>query len=413
MVKSESVVPGKKRLTASDQNGPMHHAIHFIRRPIIQCLRGTALLALTVTASAATVESATPLQQNWVKRGLVAGPGFAGPASAKFVSAPSVIRLNDGRLRMYVWVAAGVPPWLTGNQIIIAAESDAANPFQWRVVSKAPLVGPDPASRIRDRGAGFPYVLPRSDGPWLMYFGTWGGDWTIRQQLTNRIGMAESRDEGLTWKVVNEDLLPSGPAGSFDAGAIPSVGIVRTGKDDYLMWYTAAEKYLRFGDVNQGIMHLGAARSRDGIHWQKLEGPALRAREGAADPYEACLARPAVLKLDGVYHMWFGVYDMAPGNRPKSTSPADNAPSPAGTNRTGAGSYRIEYARSTDAVNWTRFPDQPIFALTPGGFDSVSQTYVSVVDMGEQLWLFYTGDGLGATGVGLATLDKSELVQPR
>ena len=44
----------------------------------------------------------------------------------------------------------------------------------------------------------------------------------------------------------------------------------------------------------------------------------MQAREGAAEPYEACLARPAVLKLDGVYHMWFGVYDMAPGSRPWS-----------------------------------------------------------------------------------------------
>jgi hypothetical protein len=29
--------------------------------------------------------------------------------------------------------------------------------------------------------------------------------------------------------------------------------------------------------------------------------------------------------------------------------------------------------------------------------------------MGDELWLFYTGDGLGATGVGLATLDKASL----
>jgi hypothetical protein len=60
-------------------------------------------------------------------------------------------------------------------------------------------------------------------------------------------------------------------------------------------------------------------------------------------------------------------------------------------------------------MSWTRFPDQPVLSLTPGGFDSTSQTYASVVDMGEQIWLFYTGDGLGTTGVGLATLDKSEL----
>ncbi|MEP7243114.1 MAG: hypothetical protein ABI885_05450 [Gammaproteobacteria bacterium] len=378
----------------------------------IQCLAGIVMLAMamteTRTASAETVFSAAPLKQNWVKRGIIAAPGFAGPPSSKFVSSPSVVRLENGRLRMYVWVADGSPPWLQGRHIVIAAESDPANPFEWKVLSKEAMVGPDPGSKIRDRGVGFPYVLPRSDGPWLMYFGTWGGDWSVKQQLTNRIGVAVSHDKGLTWKVTNEDVLPSGPAGSFDAGAIPSVGVVQAGKNEYLMWYTAAEKYLRFGDVNQGIMHLGAARSRDGIHWTKLGRPAMLAREGAADPYEACLARPAVLVLDGVYHMWFGVYDMAPGSRPKNNT-VDSAPSAAGTNRTGAGSYRIEYARSTDGVTWTRFPDQPIISLTPGGFDSTSQTYVSVVDMGKQLWLFYTGDGLGATGVGLATLDKDQL----
>src|SRR5690606_34036995 len=80
-----------------------------------------------------------------------------------------------------------------------------------------------------------------------------------------------------------------------------------------------------------------------------------------------------------------------------------------GVDRTGAGSYRLEYARSTDGVTWTRYADQPVLPLTPGGFDSTSQTYASAVDMGEEIWLFYTGDGLGATGIGLATLDKEEL----
>jgi hypothetical protein len=371
------------------------------------CVLGVACLATTMAAAAETINSEAPLQQNWVKRGVILQPGFSGPSSSRFVSSPSVVRLDDGRLRMYVWVADGSPPWLNGRHIIIAAESDPANPFRWKVISQEAMVGPDPAGRIRDRGVGFPFVLPRADGPWLMYFGTWGSDWAVRQELTNRIGLAVSHDQGLTWKVVQEDMLPSGPQGSFDAGAIPSVGVLRTGKDEYLMWYTAAEKYLRFGNVNQGILHIGAAHSRDGIHWQKRDRPALRAREAAADPFEACLARPAVLKVDGVYHMWFGVYDMAPGSRPRAADPAEQLP--ADPQRAGAGSYRIEYARSTDGVTWTRFPDQPILALDPGGFDSTSQTYASVVDMGEQLWLFYTGDGLGATGVGLATLEKDEL----
>jgi predicted GH43/DUF377 family glycosyl hydrolase len=373
----------------------------------LACLLAGCLLAAVIRAETRATDE--PLRQNWVKRGIVLQPGFAGPQSAAFVSSPSVVRLENGRLRMYVWVADATPPWLRGRHVIIAAESDPADPLHWQVISREPLIGPGPAGGIRDHGVGFPYVLPRNDGPWLMYYGTWGGDWTIKQELMNRIGLAVSHDQGLTWQVAQEDILPSGPPGSFDAGALPSADVLRVGVDDYMMWYTAAEKYVRFGEINQGILHIGAARSRDAVHWVKRDRPVLRAREGATDPYEACLARPAVLKIDGVYHMWFGVYEMAPGRRPGDATQNSRTPSPAGTLRAGAGSYRIEYARSTDGVNWVRFAGQPVLPLTPGGFDSSSQTYPSVVDMGDEVWLFYAGDGLGATGVGLATLNKKEL----
>lgn len=378
----------------------------------IRCIAGISILAASVAAVAETIITDAPLKQNWVKRGIILEPGFAGPPSSRFVSSPSVVRLDDGRLRMYVWTADGVPPWLRGRHIILAAEADPSNPFHWEVISQEAMVGPDPASSIRSRGVGFPYVLPRSDGPWFMYYSTWSGDWAIREELTNRSGLALSYDKGLTWQVEKEDIVPSGPPGSFDSGAIPSVYVMRNDTDDYTMWYTAAGKYVRFGEINQGTLNIGMARSRDGINWNKLDQPAMLARTGAVDPYEACLARPAVLKLDGVYHMWFGVYDMAPGSRPNVADDHGKDRSKGkGVSReaTAGGSYRIEYARSTDGINWTRFADQPVMPLTPGGFDSHSQTYPSVIDMGEQIWLFYTGDGLGSTGVGLATLDKDEL----
>jgi len=380
-----------------------------------QCLLGILIMTLCACAGAETSITDTPLQQNWAKRGVVLTPGFAGPESSRFLSSPSIIRLDNGRLRMYVWTADGVPPWLRGNHIILAVEADPADPLHWQVISKTPMLGPDPDSNIRDRGVGFPFVLPRRNAPWLMYYSTWGSNWLEKQELTNRTGVALSHDQGLTWQVAREDMLPSGPPGSFDAGAIPSVAVLRMGKNDYLMWYTAAEKYVPFGTINQGILHIGTARSRDGIYWDKFQQPALSAREGAGIPYEACLARPAVLKLDGVYHMWFGVYRMAPGSHPSETGSAGKALSKeAGVKRkaTDGGSYRIEYARSSDGVNWVRYADQPVLPLTPGGFDSHSQTYASVVDMGDEIWLFYTGDGLGATGIGLATLDKKAL-QPK
>jgi predicted GH43/DUF377 family glycosyl hydrolase len=347
-----------------------------------------------------------------VKRGVLIKPGFAGPQSAKLVSCPSVVKLSNGRLRMYFWAADGVPPW-HGRHVILAAEADPRDPFEWTLVSPKPLLGPDPSGNIRDRGVSFPFVLPQDDGPWLMYYGTWGS-WAPPEEISNRTGLASSNDQGLTWRVISETVLPLGPQGSYDAGLTGSVSVIREAPHRYLMWYTAGERYVHFGARNRGIVHIGAASSEDGIHWKKAREPALRARLDSVDPYEAVLGKPNVLKLDGVYHMWFSVYAMPPGAHPAAPEeryqPTQDADRSHWRDITsGEVGYHIEYARSTDGVHWERKFDQPVLSLTPGGFDSKNQSYPMVIDMGSQLWMFYVGNEFGSTGIGLATLEKSAL----
>ena len=47
--------------------------------------------------------------------------------------------------------------------------------------------------------------------------------------------------------------------------------------------------------------------------------------------------------------------------------------------------------------------------LTPGAFDSKNQSYPNVVEVGDELWMFYAGNTFGATGVGLAIMKKADL----
>lgn len=256
-----------------------------------------ALLAPLVVAQAAQEKTFQP----WIKRGVILHTGVAGPMSSKLTSVPSVVKLKNGKLRMYFWAADGVPPW-HGTHVILAAEADPKNPFDWKLISDKPMVGPDPKGKIRDRGVGFPYVVRRDDAPWLMYYGTWGS-WAPPEELSNRTGLAISKDEGITWEVVNETVLPLGKPGSYDAGLTGSVSVLREGPNKYSMWYTAGEKYVRFGERNRGIVHVGEAHSTDGLTWTKRPEAALRARMEQVDPYEAVLGKPNVIKVDGVYHM--------------------------------------------------------------------------------------------------------------
>ena len=47
--------------------------------------------------------------------------------------------------------------------------------------------------------------------------------------------------------------------------------------------------------------------------------------------------------------------------------------------------------------------------MTPDGFDSVNQSYPNVIEVGEELWMFYVGNNFGATGIGWASMKKSAL----
>ena len=180
-------------------------------------------------------------------------------------------------------------------------------------------------------------------------------------------------------------MLELGKPGSYDAGLTGSVAVMRAAKNKYMMWYTAGERYQDIGDLHRGIVHIGMARSENGIDWIKYPRPALSPRLDSVQPFEAVVSKPSVVVIDGVYHMWFSVFAM---------------------DDTG---YRLGYARSSDGLNWQRAADKEIIPLTPGGFDSKNQSYPFVLDMGSQLWMFYTGNSFGSTGIGLATIEKSQL----
>ena len=347
------------------------------------CVRIAACLwaGLGICLSALAKEEAF---QPWQKKGRIMSPGFAGEKSSSILSAPCVVKLKNGKLRMYFWTVG--KSWSKGHHVY-AAEASPKNPKKWKLINEKPLLSPALKGNVGDNGPSFPWVSPREKAPWLMYFVSWGS-WA-KTGLSNRTSLALSEDEGITWKVTNEPHLPLGPKGTFDGGMTGSVCILREPdkKEPWRMWYTAGERYIRLLGQQRGIVHVGLATSRDGLSWRRHEKPALSPRLDKVAPFEAVVSKPCVLKLNGTYHMWLSVYQM-------------------GENRNG---YRLGYARSKDGLTWERALDKEILPLTPGAFDSAHQSYPNVIEMGDELWMFYVGNSFGSTGIGLATMKKKEL----
>lgn len=152
--------------------------------------------------------------------------------------------------------------------------------------------------------------------------------------------------------------------------------IMRTGDGVYRMWYGST---LSWDAGNGEMLHvIQHASSDDGEHWRK-RGLAVPYRIGSAQAF----SRPTVVEApDGVLHMWFS-YRGAPGR-----------------------SYRIGYARSTDRVNWTLALDEAGIDVSAHGWDAQMIEYPFVFIHDGRWLMLYNGDGYGASGFGLAELER-------
>jgi hypothetical protein len=149
-------------------------------------------------------------------------------------------------------------------------------------------------------------------------------------------------------------------------------------KDAWHMWYASS---IGFADVEgkpEPLYIIKYARSGDGVSWERNNITCIEPK----DEYEAN-ARATVVKEAGIYKMWYayrGSFDF----------------------RDGPDSYRLGYAESDDAVQWERKDDQAGISYSEEGWDSTMQTYPNVLEMEGRRYLFYNGNGFGATGIGYA-----------
>ena len=67
--------------------------------------------------------------------------------------------------------------------------------------------------------------------------------------------------------------------------------------------------------------------------------------------------------------------------------------------------YRAGYASSTDGVKWIRDDSKLGIGPSPEGWDSEMLCYPAVIEVNGRQFMFYSGNGMGATGVGYAELE--------
>jgi predicted GH43/DUF377 family glycosyl hydrolase len=212
-----------------------------------------------------------------------------------------------------------------------------------------------------------PFVLKENGTYKMWYEGS-------REGAPRHLGYAISTN-GLDWfKYAGNPVLPAGPE-TYDQDVAGHGSVLKEGST-YKLWYHAG------GDMGAIIAY---ATSPDGINWTK-QGPVLLPDP---DSWDKGLWGPSVLKLEGVYWMWYsaGYWQGSPAiGAATSTNGMD-------WNRVGTapviteegaigdphvlfenGTFKmwytnftdevIHYAESDDGVTWSKSPSNPV--LRPG-----------------------------------------------
>ncbi len=182
------------------------------------------------------------------------------------------------------------------------------------------------------------------------------------------IGYAWSSD-GIQWTKHISPVLKTGATADWDNGFLEGPSVIKDG-GIYKMWYAGYDVVID-GQTTDGKVNIGYATSIDGINWNKYAGnPVLTTSTSGWDLLY--VQDPHVIKKDGIYHLWFGGTD---------------------TELEGGYGQQTGYAYSTDGINWSKSPLNPV--LTKGNFSDWDHNLASfptvLFDDDGTLKMWYTG----------------------
>lgn len=241
---------------------------------------------------------------------------------------------------------------------------DLQNPAKILSVSPEPVLAPGELGCFDDSGV-TPSCLVREGEKVYLYYIGWSQRSSVRMGLV--AGLAVSGDGGQTFKRYSR--APLLERTDHEPFAIMTAPYVLKDRGIWKLWYVSG---IGWQNPDLPRYNIKYAQSADGIHWQRDGHVCIELNES-----ENALARPCVLKEDGIYKMWYAYKG------------AD---------------YRIGYAESADGLMWTRKDQDAGIEVSPSGWDSQMIEYAYVLNHQGKKYMFYNGNDYGKEGIGLAVL---------
>jgi hypothetical protein len=296
----------------------------------------------------------------WRRRGLVFAPQGQRPWMRSHASNPLVLALAPDRLRVYFSCRDDRQRSHVGF-----VEIDPREPAEILRLAERPALAPGALGHFDDHGT-YAMSLVERDGRLLLYYVGWNPG--PAPLYYPSIGLAVSEDGGETFERYSK--APIMARSEIDPWMVSSPFVLEE-RGRWRMWYLSGLGWKEEEGQLRSYYHLKQASSDDGVAWRREGHVAIELAPG-----ERNIARMCVLRRQGGYEGWYSY--------------------------TAGGGYRIGYARSQDGDAWVRDDAAAGIAPEPGEFDGEAQAYPYVHEHAGRRLLFYSGDGVGRTGFGMA-----------
>jgi hypothetical protein len=316
----------------------------------------------------------------WIKHGLIFDPTqHQLPNSClQFAQSPQALVFDDF-VRIYFSTRAVDP--INGKYLSHIAFVDMRKNLRDVIRVSEHSVIPLGALGCFDEHGIFPMSVTRHGD--AVYGYTCGWNRRVSVSVDTAIGLAISRDNGLTFQRISDGPVMSA---SLHEPCLVGDGFVKVINGVFHMWYIYGTGWKRYtsDSAPDRTYKIGHATSIDGIEWVKEEARQIIAdRLGSGESQ----ALPTVIDINGRYHMFFCYresFDFRKGQ--------------------GRG-YRIGHAWSDELKNWTRADEHLRLEGDLGGWDSDMQCYPNVFECDGNVYLLYNGNEFGRYGFGLAVLE--------
>lgn len=303
---------------------------------------------------------------NWRKHGVIWAPDGSQPWALKYATCPTPIRLEDGRLRVFLQSRDSSNVGRVGY-----IDCDARDPRRVVGVAPRPVLDIGCPGAFDDNGVFQTSVVRAPDGRLFMYYVGFEICHRIRYRLLTGLAISEDGGESFV-REKTTPILERSPSEMCIRGG----PFVMNEGGRYRMWYVGGGDWEVVEGKAMPVYDVRYLESTDGIAWPG-DGRVVIPIEPTT---EHGLGRPFVLRDERGYRMHYSVRKRRPA------------------------AYRVGYATSPDGITWTRKDQDLGLDVSDTGWDSESVEYTAEIEADGKTWLMYNGNDFGSTGLGIAEL---------